>query len=79
MPKLFIYIPTFNRHDLVMKQLEILLAEIDGKDNVRILISENPSNSIKSDALEAACTTSPRVEYRRNLGNFSILICKLIQ
>ena len=70
MPKLFIYIPTFNRHDLVMKQLEILLSEIDGKDNVRILISENPSNSAQSDALEAACKANPRVEYRRNLGNY---------
>ena len=70
MPKLFIYIPTFNRLDLVMNQLEILLSEIDGKDNVRILISENPSGSAKSTEVEAACRENPRVEYRRNLGNY---------
>jgi glycosyltransferase involved in cell wall biosynthesis len=70
MPKLFIYIPTFNRHDLVMKQLEILSSEIDGRDNVRILISENPSGSAQSVELEAACRANPRVQFRRNLGNY---------
>ena len=70
MSKLFIYIPTFNRHDLVMNQLRILLSEIDGKDNVRILISENPSGSAQSAELEAACRANPLVRYRRNLGNF---------
>lgn len=53
-----------------MKQLEILLSETIGKDNVRILVSENPSNSAQSAELEAACGANPLVEYRRNLGNY---------
>jgi hypothetical protein len=53
-----------------MKQLEILLSEIDGRDNVRIFISENPSGSAQSAELEAACRANQRVQYRRNLGNY---------
>lgn len=70
MPKLFIYIPTFNRKELMLQQLGILINEIRGKENVRVMISENPKNNSRSSELEAACEGFANIEYRRNLGNY---------
>ena len=69
MRKLLIYIPTYNRHELMLAQLNLLSREIADREDVRVFVSDNSEASVQTKELEKACQENPNFEYRRNVGN----------
>ncbi len=69
MRKLLIYIPTFNRHELILNQLKLLAIEIAEKSNVRVVVSDNSEKSANSAELNNFCNEHERFQYNRNNGN----------
>lgn len=69
MRKLLIYVPTFNRHELILNQLKLLALEIAGKNNVRVVVSDNSLKSANSDELNDFCIKHEGFQYSRNNGN----------
>lgn len=67
--RLLIYIPTYNRVDLALAQLDGLLGQIATKDDVRVVISDNASAVGDPKRLEEFCAKNERFEYRSNLSN----------
>ena len=69
---LSIYIPTYNRVDKVVKQLEFLISEMeDIKDNVEIVVNNNCStDTTEKEVLKLIEGTS--IKYHRNSTNVGI-------
>lgn len=70
---LSIYVPTYNRVDKVVKQLEFLISEMDGiKDNVEIVVNNNCStDTTEKEVLKLIEGTS--IKYHRNSTNVGIV------
>jgi glycosyltransferase involved in cell wall biosynthesis len=68
--KLFIYIPTYNRPNLLRRQLQVLLPQVGRyTENVRVLICDNASEKYEVDEILQDFPTFPNVQVRRNGGN----------
>lgn len=70
MPKLFIFIPTYNRPVALQRQLRTLLPQVNQHpDRVRVLVCDNASEKFNELEILGACDGFESVEVRRNGGN----------
>ena len=69
MRKLLVFIPTYNRHELVLRQLDLLSSQIKNRENVRVVVSDNSNYSNDSIELNDFCNSHKGFKYNRNFGN----------
>ena len=53
----------------MLKQIALLSSEIEGREDVRVFVSDNSEPSQQSAELEKACREKQNFTYRRNVGN----------
>jgi len=72
MPKLFIYIPTYNRPNSLQRQLSALLPQVQKfQEDVRVLVNDNASEKYSEVDILKNQLQLKNVEVRRNGGNIN--------
>lgn len=67
--KLLIYVPTYNRVDLAISQLETLQAQLNPEDKVRVIVSDNGSTKGHPEKIGQWCAGKSQFNYRQNPSN----------
>lgn len=68
-PQLLIYVPTYNRAELAIAQLETLQAQLDPSQLVRVIVSDNASTKGDPEAIRRWCAGKDQFEFRQNSSN----------
>lgn len=69
-PRLFIYVPTYNRPNALKLQLTALLPQVAKRpDRVRLTVNDNASTERLHDAVVERCAEVENIELRSNGGN----------
>lgn len=67
--KLLIYVPTYNRVDLAITQLENLSKQVATTSRVRVIVSDNGSQTGDPESLRRWCEGKSNFKFRQNPSN----------
>jgi hypothetical protein len=67
--RVLIYIPTFNRYDLLKQNLSLINNQLIGNSFVRVFVSDNSQNSVEEAVIRSWVPDILDFEYRKNPGN----------
>jgi hypothetical protein len=69
MQKVLIYIPTFERYELLKQNLRLINDQLFDESFVRVFVSDNSQNSIEETVLKSWVPDIVNFGYRKNAGN----------
>ncbi len=69
MKKILIYIPTFNRYELLKQNLVRINDQLIGNTFIRVFVSDNSEDSVEETEIRSWVPGIEQFEYRKNAGN----------
>jgi glycosyltransferase involved in cell wall biosynthesis len=67
--KILIYIPTFERYELLKQNLRLINNQLNNESFVRVFVSDNSQNSIEETDIKSWVPNIANFRYRKNAGN----------
>jgi glycosyltransferase involved in cell wall biosynthesis len=67
--KILIYIPTFNRRELLKQNLSLINDQLIGNSSIRVFVSDNSQDSVEETEIRTWVPDIKQFSYRKNAGN----------
>lgn len=69
MKRILIYIPTFNRYELLKQNLSLINDQLVGNTHIRVFVSDNSGDFVDETEIRSWVPDVEQFDYRKNAGN----------